>query len=82
MALKNIVDKAYDGIEPKPLIISPGGFFDAKWIKEFINKTTGILDVVTHHIYNLGAGMVCNTIEISWFIYKKILKFGFVSNRS
>ncbi|KAK1434677.1 hypothetical protein QVD17_00426 [Tagetes erecta] len=56
-ALKNIVEEIYDGIEPKPLIISPGGFFDAKWIKEFINKTTDILDVVTHHIYNLGAGV-------------------------
>ncbi|KAD5317772.1 hypothetical protein E3N88_17718 [Mikania micrantha] len=55
--LKNIVEEIYDGMEPKPLIISPGGFFDANWFKEFINKTTEILDVITHHIYNLGAGV-------------------------
>ncbi|XP_076953978.1 heparanase-like protein 3 [Bidens hawaiensis] len=55
--LNNIVQEIYDGIEPKPLIISPGGFFDANWFKEFINKTSEILDVITHHIYNLGSGV-------------------------
>ncbi|KAK9070824.1 hypothetical protein SSX86_011226 [Deinandra increscens subsp. villosa] len=57
MTLKNIIEEIYDGIEPKPLVISPGGFFDANWFKEFLNKTTEILDVVTHHIYDLGAGV-------------------------
>lgn len=61
--LKNIVEEIYDGIDPKPRIISPGGFFDANWFEDFINGTTEILDVVTHHIYNLGAGVDKDLVE-------------------
>ncbi len=57
ISFQRIVQNIYEEIEPKPLIIAPGGFFDANWFKEFINKTTKSLDVVTHHIYNLGAGI-------------------------
>nr|XP_043622179.1 heparanase-like protein 3 [Erigeron canadensis] len=63
MTLKNVVEEIYEGIEPKPLIISPGGFFDAKWFKEYINKTTKIINVVSHHIYNLGAGVDKDLVE-------------------
>lgn len=53
-----MVQSIYKDIEPKPLIIAPGGFFDENWYKEFIDKTTPTLDVVTHHIYNLGPGII------------------------
>ncbi|CAI9092664.1 OLC1v1027974C1 [Oldenlandia corymbosa var. corymbosa] len=55
--LQNIVQDVYSSSEFKPLVLGPGGFFDAGWFSKFISETSNSLQVVTHHIYNLGPGV-------------------------
>ncbi|RVW43824.1 Heparanase-like protein 3 [Vitis vinifera] len=57
ISLRNLVQDIYSGVEPKPQIIAPGGFFDQNWFKEFLDKTTNpwmfsffIVGVDTHLI--------------------------------
>ncbi|GAB2223130.1 hypothetical protein Droror1_Dr00017267 [Drosera rotundifolia] len=61
--LKDLVDESYDGHETKPLLIGPGGFFDANWFTEFVSKARSSVQAVTHHIYNLGAGVNPDLVE-------------------
>ncbi|KAL6345657.1 hypothetical protein AAG906_017393 [Vitis piasezkii] len=61
--LQSMVQMIYEGFEVKPLVLGPGGFFDASWYTEFIDKTLKSLQVVTHHIYNLGPGVDDHLID-------------------
>lgn len=55
--LDKILKQIYKDFQEKPLLVAPDGFFEADWFKEVIQQTgPNILNVVTHHIYNLGAG--------------------------
>ncbi|KAF8012100.1 hypothetical protein BT93_I0278 [Corymbia citriodora subsp. variegata] len=63
ISLTNLVLDIYKDVEPKPLILAPGGFVDSLWYKEFLDKTPKSLDVITHHIYNLGSGADQHLVE-------------------
>ncbi|KAK9027266.1 hypothetical protein V6N11_067104 [Hibiscus sabdariffa] len=63
VALQSVVENIYKNVDLKPLIIAPGGFYYSDWFKEYINKTIKSLDVATHHIYNLGAGVDPHLVE-------------------
>lgn len=54
--LQNIINELY-GDSTKPLVVAPGGFFDQKWYARLLEVTgPNVLNAMTHHIYNLGAG--------------------------
>ncbi|ONM38830.1 Heparanase-like protein 3 [Zea mays] len=61
IALKHIVDSAYQGKPSKPLVLASGGFFDAVWFTQLVSKTKpDQMDAITHHIYNLGPATFSN----------------------
>lgn len=55
--LREIVDRLYNNSRQKPLIVAPGAFFDGSWYNDLVNETgSSVVDILTHHIYNMGAG--------------------------
>eukprot|EP01018_Ginkgo_biloba_P014040 Gb_35069 [translate_table: standard] len=62
--LHGILKEIYKNFRVKPLLVAPDGFFDADWFKDFLQQIEpNILNIVTHHIYNLGAGVDEHLVE-------------------
>ncbi|XP_022137762.1 heparanase-like protein 1 [Momordica charantia] len=62
--LQEIINRLYNNSHlQKPLIVAPSAFFDDSWYDDLVKETgTGVVNVLTHHIYNMGAGYDPNLI--------------------
>ena len=55
--LRGILHTLYKDSQFKPSLVAPGGFYNKDWYDKFLQVSgPGTVNVVTHHIYNLGAG--------------------------
>lgn len=56
--LKRILDTLYENSRFKPSLVAPGGFYEKEWYNKLLQVSgSGIINVLTHHIYNLGPGL-------------------------
>ena len=57
IALSAILDELYKNSSSRPLLVAPGGFFEQQWYAQLLEVSgSGVVNAMTHHIYNLGAG--------------------------
>lgn len=55
--LKKIIKELNKGSPFEPSLVAPGGFFNQQWFTKLLQVSgSNVLDAVSHHIYNLGAG--------------------------
>ena len=53
--LKQILSTLYESSKFKPSLVAPGGFYEKHWYDRLLQVSgSGIINVLTHHLYNLG----------------------------
>lgn len=55
---KSILQQLYKAPLSHPLLLAPGGFFDQQWYSQLLETSGhGVVNALSHHVYNLGGGM-------------------------
>lgn len=75
--LKRMLDALYENSRFKPSLIAPGGFYEKEWYNKLLQVSgSGIINVLSHHLYNLGPGLfVTYIILITIGIFTEYLIF-------
>ncbi|KAA8532948.1 hypothetical protein F0562_032935 [Nyssa sinensis] len=83
VALKDLVKELYPDVNTQPKVLGPAGFYDEKWFNQFLQVTgPGVVDGLTHHIYNLGAGVdsdLINKVQDPYFLSQMAQTFQDIS---
>lgn len=82
--LKRVVQKLYQDEKTQPKVLGPAGFYDEKWFNEFLlHSGPDVVDGLTHHIYNLGAGVdktLIDKVQDPFFLSQVTQTYKDVSN--
>ncbi|XP_008805083.2 heparanase-like protein 2 [Phoenix dactylifera] len=74
IALKKLIGDLYKNSSTEPKLLGPGGFFEAQWFADMLQTSgPGVVNGVTHHIYNLGAGVdkeLIYRIQDPYYLYQ------------
>ncbi|KAF7827997.1 heparanase-like protein 2 [Senna tora] len=81
--LRQLVNFFYPNATTRPKVLGPAGFYGKEWFDSFLQHTApGVVDGVTHHIYNLGAGVdstLINKVQDPFFLSQVAQTFKDVS---
>ncbi|ESW29573.1 hypothetical protein PHAVU_002G081000 [Phaseolus vulgaris] len=81
--LRSLVNMLYQNTSTRPKVLGPAGFYNKEWFDSFLeNVGHGVVDGVTHHIYNLGPGNdkdLINKVQDPYYLSKVAQTFKDVS---